>query len=102
MFNFSAVVSNDNTSELSLSSLMTSASATGESGGSWNLLWKKVITNSICHEQGTDIVWICGGVIYYSYTYGCYESTTTTTYTGKQSRCDDGWSLCLSGCEGAS
>lgn len=53
VFNLSAVVSNDNTSELSLSSLMNSAQAQGEGGGG-DTLWHKSTRdcNFTIHGEG--------------------------------------------------
>ncbi len=80
------------------SSGTSSDDATGTSGG-W--LWQKVMSNSDCSEVKTVDAWVCGSVVYYVFVSGCTHTTKTVTFSGKMSRCDDGWNFCSSGCEGS-
>jgi len=72
---------------------------TGTSGG--GLLWKKAYTNTDCTYRKTTTYWVKGGIIYYGWVAGAGETTSELEFTGKMTRCDDGWNFCLSGCEGA-
>ena len=81
--------------------LAQTSSGGGSGSGTGGWLWEKKKTDSPCVGSRTVTTWICGGVVYYVYVAGCRESTETIRWTGKMTRCDDGWSFCSSGCEGS-
>lgn len=71
---------------------------TGTSGGGW--LWKKAFTTTSCIYRETTTYWVKGGIIYYGWVAGGVETTSELEFSGKMTRCDDGWEFCQRRCEG--
>ena len=91
MFNASTILNNN--SEINIDYLANSALADSESGKGW--LWKGRVTQSKCTYTVTTTIKIWDPIS------GSYIlSTGTQTLDGLWKTCDDGWSLCSSGCSG--